>query len=184
MTWRNLLQQSPLIGRAFEARARRANLVPEVRGGEEGWFEPSGLPSRPLQQLWFATLRTEWRSLVVVPAHAGASAFPVARALAAVGTVHTGETVELVEGGAISLEESRGIVEQMRAKLAGGGRAVVAIDPLVSSLSGLPVALAADAVLVCVTLGVADLASARRTIELLGEGRILGAVALRPEALR
>jgi hypothetical protein len=44
--------------------------------------------------------------------------------------------------------------------------------------SGLPVALASDAALLSVTLGVSDFVSARRTIELLGSSRFIGSVAL------
>ncbi len=42
----------------------------------------------------------------------------------------------------------------------------------------LPVALAADAVLLCVELGLTDLASARHSVELLGRDRLIGSVLL------
>lgn len=182
MTWRNLLRPSTLAAGRAPSRSR-ANVVPEVRG-DESWLEPDGLPPRALQQLWFATLRTEWRSLVIVPAHADGSAAPVAKALAAVGAVHLGSAVEVVDAGHVSLEGASAVAQQMRAKVAAGARAIVPVDSLVTSLAGLPIALAADAVLVAVALGVGDLRSARKTLELLGEGKVLGAVAIRPARAR
>src|SRR4051812_15743117 len=44
------------------------------------------LPSRDLQELWFATRRRNWRTLVVMPAAAGnLSALAIAKALGEVG---------------------------------------------------------------------------------------------------
>jgi hypothetical protein len=46
------------------------------------------MPSPELQRLWFATLKKDWSSLVVLPAHPGGAATNVARALAQVAAVH------------------------------------------------------------------------------------------------
>jgi hypothetical protein len=178
VTWRNLLRPSSAAAGRAPSRSR-ANVVPEVRG-DESWLEAGGLPPRALQQLWFATLRAEWRSLVIVPAHADSSALPVAKALAAVGTVHLGSAVEVVDGSRSTLEGASAVAGQMNAKVSAGVRAIVPVDPLVTSLAGLPIALAADAVLLAVALGRGDLRSARKTLELLGEAKVLGAVAIRP----
>ena len=43
--------------------------------------EKRALPSRELQELWFATRRRDWKSLVVVPASPGTSVLHIAKAL-------------------------------------------------------------------------------------------------------
>jgi hypothetical protein len=59
------------------------------------------------------------------------------------------------------------------------GRAIIAIRPVVDEPLGLAIAHAADAVVLCVELGKSRLASARRTIELVGPERIIGALVIR-----
>jgi hypothetical protein len=56
------------------------------------------------------------------------------------------------------------------------GQVVVAIQPVVVEPLGIAVAHAADAVVLCVKLGRTSLEHARRTIELIGESRFIGAV--------
>src|SRR5260370_7451413 len=53
---------------------------------------------------------------------------------------------------------------------------IVALEPVVSNPLGIAVAMAADAALLCVTLGEAPLASAKRTIEMIGRERFIGVV--------
>ena len=55
---------------------------------------------------------------------------------------------------------------------------VVVVDPVVQSATGVPVAMAADAVLLVVALGHTEQAAVQRTIELVGRERIIGAVTL------
>jgi hypothetical protein len=59
------------------------------------------------------------------------------------------------------------------------GRAIIAIQPIVDESLGVAVAQAADAVVLCVQLGKSRLSSARRTIELVGPERVIGAVLVR-----
>ncbi len=54
------------------------------------------------------------------------------------------------------------------------GKVIVAVQPVVAEPLGLAVTQAADVVIVCVELGRTRLASARRTIELVGRERIAG----------
>ncbi len=53
---------------------------------------------------------------------------------------------------------------------------IMALEPVVSSPLGIAIASAADAALLCVTLGETPLASAKRTIELVGRERFIGCV--------
>jgi hypothetical protein len=59
------------------------------------------------------------------------------------------------------------------------GAVVVAIQPVVVEPLGVAIAQAASAVVLCVALGRTRLASARRTVELIGAERIAGAYVLR-----
>ncbi len=59
------------------------------------------------------------------------------------------------------------------------GRAIIAIQPVVDEPLGVAVAQAADAVVLCVELGKACMPAARRTIELIGAERVIGAVLVR-----
>src|SRR5215472_8045529 len=130
-----------------------------------------GVPDDEFRDLWFATLRQEWSALVVVPAHGGASAVPIARSLAEIGGV------DLICAEGVTPGSSTSITQGMLASAA-RGRVIVALDPLVSNPAGLPVALAADAALLCVTLGQTEIASARRTVEMIGLDRFIGCIAL------
>jgi hypothetical protein len=56
------------------------------------------------------------------------------------------------------------------------GRAIIAIQPVVDEPLGVAVAQAADAVVLCVRLCSSRLGAARRTIELIGAERVIGAV--------
>jgi hypothetical protein len=66
----------------------------------------------------------------------------------------------------------------MTSHVASGGLVIVVLESIVSNPAGIPVALAADAALLCIQLGETDFESAERTVELLGESRFVGAVTL------
>lgn len=58
-------------------------------------------------------------------------------------------------------------------------RVVIAIRSVIEEPLGVAVAQAADAVLLCVELGESQLAAARRTVELVGAERVVGALLVR-----
>lgn len=137
-----------------------------------------GLPSSELQQLWFACLRREWSSLVVVPSGPGASSLMVARSLAEVGGLHRNSPVKLITAEGIDMAASSRLIIDVTSQVAAGGLVIVAIDSVISNQAGIPIALAADAALLCVDLSNAYLGSAQRTLELLGRDRFLGSVTM------
>jgi hypothetical protein len=144
---------------------------------------PAPLPSFELQELWFSTLRAEWASLAIVPAHAGGSAYEIARALAEVGTRHRGTPIRLVKADGDDLLQTAQLVDNLSRSAAQsttgrGGAVIVALEPVIANPLGMAIALAADAILITIELGVTDLASARRTIELVGRDRLLGCVVI------
>jgi hypothetical protein len=56
------------------------------------------------------------------------------------------------------------------------GRAIIAIQPVVDEPLGVAIAQAADAVVLCVEMGKTRIAATRRTIEIIGARRVIGAV--------
>jgi hypothetical protein len=169
---------------------------------------PPGLPSRELQELWFATRRKDWKSLVVVPAAPGLSAFPIAKALGEIGGVIRMSPVQVVNAEGLDLPSIATLVQDFSGDQQRGSGSVwtssapgnngpqgaetfsvlkqerafiVAIEPVVTNPLALPLALAADAVLLCLELGVTDMEAARHTIDLVGRDRLVGSVLLSPK---
>jgi hypothetical protein len=167
----------------------------------------AGLPSRELQELWFATRRKDWKSLVVVPAAPGLSAFPIAKALGEIGGVIRMSPVQVVNAEGLDLPSIAMLVQDFSGDQQRGGGSVwtsaspgnngpqgaepfstlkqerafiVAIEPVVTNPLALPLALAADAVLLCLELGVTDVEAAKHTIDLVGRDRLVGSVLLSP----
>ncbi len=59
------------------------------------------------------------------------------------------------------------------------GRAIIAIQPVVDEPLGVAIAQAADAVVLCIEVGITRMKAARRTIELIGPDRIIGVFLIR-----
>ncbi|MFP2925817.1 hypothetical protein ACLESO_11480, partial [Pyxidicoccus sp. 3LG] len=68
------------------------------------------------------------------------------------------------------------LVNELRERIARGERVVVVLDSLLTHPASLPLALAADGVLLCVALGETDFGSARKTMEYVGPERFVGSV--------
>jgi hypothetical protein len=168
--------------------------------------QPAGLPSRELQELWFATRRKDWKSLVVVPAAPGLSAFPIAKALGEIGSIIRMSPVQVVNAEGLDLPSIAMLVNDFASEPRHSGSVwtsgapgnngpqgsepfsasrqerafIVAIEPVVTNPLALPLALAADAVLICLELGVTELSAAQHTIDLVGRERLVGSVLLSP----
>lgn len=129
-----------------------------------------------LQQLWFTLLRESWSTLVIMPSHAGGSSIELTRALAEVGRMHRGSPPMVLDARGVELGRAPPLIIDMSTHVDNGGIVLVAADSVLENQVGIPLALAAHAVLLTVTLGHADLGSAQRTLELLGRQRVLGCV--------
>ena len=146
----------------------------------------SNLPARAVQELWFATLRRPWRSLVLVPTSPGSSALPLAQALARFGSFLRRQPVRILNGEGMGLQEIAELTMELEfAKSAPPGTAepalcLIVLEPITINPLATAVALAADAVLLCVDYGESNLDVARKTIEQIGPERFIGCVALKP----
>jgi hypothetical protein len=147
----------------------------------------AGIPSLSMQQLWFSLQRREWSTLVAVPADRDMSVMDFGRPLYEVGRLAMGEKLRLVDARDVKLTRTAPLILEMT----GGGstrgpagqtgeRVLVLIESVLSHPSGVPVALAADAALLCVEMGKTSIAAARETVRIVGAQRFLGCITLPP----
>ena len=155
--------------------------------GETTESQPgSTAPPRSLQRLWFAIQRLEWSTLVVLPAGPEISAHAFGGPLHQVGALAMGDRLRLIDATTVELRETAPLILDMasaspvRAAAPRNERVMVLLESVLSRPTGIPIALAADAAVLCVELGKTTLASARETIEIVGAQRFVGCVVLPP----
>jgi hypothetical protein len=135
------------------------------------------------QSLWFTLIRSNWHSLVLVPADEGDSAAGIATALADVGRrLRKTPVTFLVMAGSIDYASAGKFVSAV----AGSGgqasdgpptsRVIIAVPPVIVEPLALAVTDAADAVALYVRKGRSHSEAAARTIELVGRERFMGCV--------
>jgi hypothetical protein len=130
------------------------------------------------ERLWLATQRRPWRSLAVISTGKGASMLGVARALAEVGSCHLGVPVMAVDATTITLATLEARVSAWIEPREDPRRLLIALGPVLENPASLALAQAADAAILCLTLGASSVSEAERTIEQVGRGRLLGSVIL------
>lgn len=133
-----------------------------------------------LYQQLLTCLRGTWHSLTVVPASPTQSAAVVASALVEVSNLVRGQQARLF---AMEAKEVRAVsmaLVDITQHVDAGGLAIVSVDSVIAQQSGVPVTIATDASLLVVQLGVTKMEDAKRTIELIGEKKFIGAVVIEP----
>lgn len=152
-------------------------------GGPESQF--GGVPPElPRQQLWFSLQRFDWSSLVLLPADPDTSAFELGRALHDVGRLTMGDRLRLLDGRGLKVSATAPMILDMSGAAAPvrpagvewSEKVLVVVDSVVSHPSSIPIALAADGVVLCLTLGKTPLAAARETMKLVGPQRFIGCI--------
>lgn len=123
-------------------------------------------------------LRGEWKSLTVVPASASFSAAFVGKALVEVSNLVHGTMARYFSTEDLDLTAVSKIIGEVTSHVEKGGKAVVCVDSVMSSQAGVPIAIASDAALLVVHLGVTTTDDARNTLELIGASKFIGAVTL------
>lgn len=128
------------------------------------------------QRIWLHLQSRPWRTLAMVPAEAGVSASHAARVLAAIAG-QNGEVLDLFDARGTELDHAAAEV----AAAAGGSRRVLVVTPAVDEdLTTIPLAQAADAVLLCVSIGSTSLRAAGDVTAAIGKDRFLASLSLRP----
>lgn len=137
----------------------------------------SSVPSPELQRLWFALERRAWSFLTIVPAQPGGPALDAATAILEAGAPYAySQKVHLHDATGISPGDATRLVVELRERVSRGERVVVVLDSLLTHPASLPLALAADGVLLCVALGETEFGAARKTMEYVGPERFVGSV--------
>ena len=151
----------------------------------------SQAPGYDVEPVWFALLRFSWTSLVLIPAHPGGSALPLATELARIGSQHRGSPIKVIDAAASDLTTSGRLLMELiddplrlppsPGEWGAGSRKgpllrIIALESVLTSHAGIPIALAADARPLCVELGATDYRSAAKTIELIGRPHVRGCV--------
>jgi len=142
-----------------------------------------------IRELWFAITRRKWHTLVMIPAHEGGSALNLAYELVEAGSALRRRPVELISAEGMDLTTASGwLFDALSGSLrppaleADAGTAVqpdrferiVVLESIASNSMSVPVAQAADAVLLVVEQGESTLAAARATVATIGRDRFVG----------
>jgi hypothetical protein len=166
------------------SRATKVKLADDESTEGQTW---AGIPSLSMQQLWFSLQRREWSTLVAIPADRETSVMDFGRPLYEVGRLAMGEKLRLLDAREVKLTRTAPLILDMTGGsptrgpgIESGERVLVLIQSVLSHPSGVPVALAADAALLCIELGMTSIAAARETMEIVGRQRFLGCIALPP----
>jgi hypothetical protein len=149
-----------------------------------------------LRELWFAITRRRWTTLVMIPAHEGGSALSLAYELVEAGSALRRKPIELISAEGMDLTTASGwlfdalsgsIRPPPKALEADAGTVqpdryerIVVLEPVASNSMSVPVAKAADAVLLVVERGVSDLSGARMTVAAIGRDRFVGCAMMAP----
>ena len=135
----------------------------------------SPLPRVVRQRLWLHLQSRAWRTLAVVPAEAGMPAGHAARVLGAIAA-ENGEAFDLFDARSTELDCAPAEV----AAAAGGSRRVLVVTRAIEEdVATVPLARAADAVLLCVSIGSTSLRAAAEVMAAIGKDRFLASLSLR-----
>ena len=126
--------------------------------------------------LWLSLQQRSWRSLAILAGGPGVDTLETANSLARMGWWFTGQPTCVLDMRDMSLRLLEHQVREMAAQLRGGERAFVALRSIPENPTAVPLAKAADAVVLCVELGSTDIQRAREAIRVIGRSRFLGTI--------
>ena len=106
------------------------------------------------------------------------STYEVASLITALGLEH-GESIGMADVREVGLNRIASIIELAKDVVASGERLVYAARSIEENLATIPIARAADCVLLCVSLGSTSVALVEETVALLGKERFLGSLLLK-----
>lgn len=127
------------------------------------------------QRMWFRTQSRDWRMLALVPGDDHTSTFDVANLIARLALDH-GESVRVADVRALRPKHVDGFLEGARWEADKGTRIVFATRSVSTNAATVPLARAADCVILCASLGSTSLTSIKDTIEQVGRKHFLGSL--------
>lgn len=132
-----------------------------------------------LEEMWKALLACEWDSLAVIPTDQGVSVQAVVDTLQSISS-RTGRPVKCLDARGVEIAGSKRLAKDLAATLSTNTRAVVVVDSLIRSLSGVHLVQGVNAVLLVVRVGLMDLDALTSTVAIVGAERIVGSVTAPP----
>lgn len=103
----------------------------------------------------------------------------IAVALARTGSMHLGVLLRIADATQVPLAHLMQFMTELESMTRAGDLVMVALGPLLQHPTTVAVAQACDQALLCVPLGVSQIADAKRTISQIGARRFLGSVVFR-----
>jgi hypothetical protein len=113
--------------------------------------------------------------LAVVPADDAISTYEIARLITGLG-LHHGERVRMADLRDVRLSRVGAFLEVTSELVRRGQRVVFATRSIDKNLATIPLARAADGVVLCVSLGSTSIRAVEETIERIGKERFLGSL--------
>lgn len=128
-----------------------------------------------LEEMWKALLSCDWSSLAVIPTDDRVSVQEVVSALQATSRA-ADPPVRCIDARGVDIANGKRLVGELAQAVSEHSRAVVVVDSLIRSLSGVHLVQEVDAVLLVVRVGAMDLDSLTNTVAIVGAERIMGSV--------
>jgi hypothetical protein len=128
-----------------------------------------------IEEMWRALLDCDWNSLAVVPTDDRVSVQEVVDALLETSGA-LDPPVVCIDARGVDIANGKRLVRKLAAAVSERSRAVVVVDSLIRSLSGVHLVQEVDAVLLVVKVGAMDLDSLTSTVAIVGSERIMGSV--------
>lgn len=151
--------------------------VKRIDEGRRGDGLAVGLVGREIQELWFRLAGRGWKSLAVVPTPGCGSVLALASGLLQVGRRgNSADNLVLVDATGVGLDNVSALQEEVRARVLGGARVVIALPSVTDCPAAVGLGQAADAGLLCVRRNESTLDGARKTLGLCGQEKFLGSV--------
>jgi hypothetical protein len=169
-----LMHTRALVAAPSSGRSSRGALAEPLEGRVDGVLAPLSRVAR--QRIWLHLRGRPWRTLAVVPAEVGMPAHLAARMLASLAAEH-GEDLDVFDARGTSID--RAAVE-VAAASEGQRRVILLTSAIDENIATIPLARAADAAVLCVTLGATSLRAAGEVVNAVGKDRFLGSLSIRP----
>jgi hypothetical protein len=131
-----------------------------------------------LQRIWFHAQDRDWRTLALVPGDEQTSTFEVANLIARLA-FEQGEMVQVADLRELRLKHVEAFFSAIRWDADRGDRTILAMKATSANVATVPLARAADCAILCVSLGLTSLDSARHAVEQIGREHFLGSVLLK-----
>jgi hypothetical protein len=133
----------------------------------------------PLQKLWLATQRREWRSLAVLAASSGVDTLPIAQLLAHAAWAYRGQPSCVFDLRELGLRLAAYQMREVRSQIEAGASVLIALRSTSENPTAVAVARQADAIVLCIGMGETRFKSAERTIAEVGRENVLGSIVVR-----